>query len=32
MQIMTQQDSFKDRIHDPNIKPDEITQRFDMIF
>ena len=32
MTIMTQQASFIERIHDPSIKPDEITQRFDMIF
>jgi len=32
MSIMTQQESFKERIHDPSCKPDEITQRFDMIF
>ena len=29
---MTQQESFIKRIHDPTCKPDEITQRFDMIF
>lgn len=32
MSIMTQQESFRERIHDPSCKPDEITQRFDMIF
>ena len=32
MEIMTKQESFKERIHEPTIKPDEIAQRFDMIF
>lgn len=32
MTIMTQSEIFIERIHEPHIKPDEITQRFDMIF
>lgn len=32
MTIMTHKDTFCDRIHDPSVKQDEITQRFDMIF
>jgi hypothetical protein len=32
MEMMTKQENFKERIHDPNILPAEIMQRFDMIF
>jgi hypothetical protein len=32
MEILTSQDSFIRRLHDENIKVDEILQRVDMIF
>ena len=32
MTILTHQETFRERIHDPAVKDSEITQRFDMIF
>ena len=32
MTVMTHKETYIERLHDPSVKQDEVTQRFDMIF